>query len=468
MKVKLKFDLNSMQKFFIRHVEKFVFGGAIIALVCFAWSSMGRDQIDLTPEQLIKIAGDTQDMVDRTLPKPTRQATLYSEVAKKIRQDIPERGYLPKIDWNPPVIAEPHPRPPLPALTVEALRASAGHGAVMSVAAGGGVLAQNRGTAGIRWAMITGLIPLQKQVNEALDAYRETLPAFDPARDIPQIAWFQVQRAEVGAKADLDHLEWSAVSVTKNWDKYGDFRGLSREVVSENYLYNVALGVKGIPIVFPPPPMGEDHIWGDELAHLPEIQRMANRDEDQRVRPKFPIRPSDRLKPKPPRPAPEAPKPEGNEPDVPGVQPENNGDGPSPPVTDGPVAPANAGSPAGPIPGGPIPGTPMPRGSIAGGGPRKFVAPGGFKMPGGIAGDNWDRDQPAPVRLFRFFDFTVQPGKRYRYRVQLWWTNPNYGIPRQYLVNADDSKEAYVKTEWSAPSEPAGVPRCPHPGRRGG
>ena len=73
MKVKLKFDPNAMKQFFIRHVEKFVFGAVILALVYFAWSSVGREQIDLTPEQLSKIALDAQDLIDRTLPKPTRQ-----------------------------------------------------------------------------------------------------------------------------------------------------------------------------------------------------------------------------------------------------------------------------------------------------------------------------------------------------------------------------------------------------------
>ena len=83
---------------------------------------------------------------------------------------------------------------------------------------------------------------------------------------------------------------------------------------------------------------------------------------------------------------------------------------------------------------------------------------GGPKRIGTIPGGGGDSDQASPVKLFRFFDFTVQPGKQYRYRVQLWWTNPNCTIPRQYLVNPDDAKESYVKTEWSAPSESVGVP----------
>jgi hypothetical protein len=319
------------------------------------------------------------------------------------------------------VASIPHLRPTLSALTVEGLRASAGHGAVMSIGTGReDVLAQNRGTSGIRWAVITGLIPAQKQADAASDAYRETLPPFDPARDIPQIAWYQLERAEVGATADLDHLKWTAVSVKKALGFYGEFRGFQREVVSDNYIYNPSAKY---PLVFPSPPMGDEYVWGDELVHVPEIPRMANREKDL-------MRPRPRLIRK-------ATEPEGNGPDVPDVPPDGNGteEGPNPPGAGGPPAPPKAGSQsAGPM----------------GGGPKTSEA---------NAAGGWDRDQPSPVRLFRFFDFTVQPGKRYRYRVQLWWTNPNRAIPRQYLVNPDDSKEPYVKTEWSVPSEPVGVPR---------
>ncbi len=435
----------------------------IVVLVYVAWSSVGREPFDLTPEQLIKTAGEAQDMIERTQsdcllpganrnpPKPMRQATLYSEVAKKIRQDILEDKYLLKTDLDRPPIDLPHLRPPLTALTVEGVRGSGGHGAVRSLAtAVGNAFAENRGMTGTRWVVLTGLIPLQKQLDEALDAYRETLPPFDPVRDIPQIVWFQVERAEVGAKADLDHLEWSPVSVKKAWAFYNRFQGSHREVVSENYMYNT----KDLPLVFPLPPTGDDHIWGDEVVHLPEIPAIANRQEDQIVKPRFLNQPGQRSKPKPHRPVDvETAKPEANEPDVPDLPPDNSGtgEGPNPPVPGGPVAP--------PIPGKPFVG-PIPGGANAGG--RTTFVPlggGGPKRIGMIPGGGGDSDQASPVKLFRFFDFTVQPGKQYRYRVQLWWTNPNCAIPRQYLVNPDDAKESYVKTEWSAPSESVGVPR---------
>jgi len=317
-------------------------------------------------------------------------------------------------------------------------------------------MGDGRGTQGLRWAVVTGKVNLQKQVNDAIDTYRDTLPPFDPARDIPEVVWFQVERAEVDAKADADHPDWSSVNVKKMWRIYDEWRGVGREVVPDNFIYSS----KNFSLVFPLPPMGEEHVWGDEVAHVPEVPRLVVRDDRLGPNPGFP-RPGDRKKPKP-KPAANAETtkpaegPAADEPDKPDAPPDANGpeEGPTPPGAA--AAPAPGGGPAGPI-------TRPPKMGLAMGGERKGFgpmgfAPGGVKMPGAVVGGG-DRDQLSPWRLFRFFDFTVQPGKRYRYHVQLWWRNPNYGIPGQYLANPDDAKEAYVKTEWSAACEPVEVPR---------
>ena len=66
--------------------------------------------------------------------------------------------------------------------------------------------------------------------------------------------------------------------------------------------------------------------------------------------------------------------------------------------------------------------------------------------------------------LFRFFDETVEPGRRYRYRVRLALSDVNANQPAKYLdptVSARQAKERipYRMTEWSEPSPVAVVPR---------
>ncbi|MEX2559466.1 MAG: hypothetical protein WD403_06095, partial [Pirellulales bacterium] len=69
---------------------------------------------------------------------------------------------------------------------------------------------------------------------------------------------------------------------------------------------------------------------------------------------------------------------------------------------------------------------------------------------------------PATQRIeykqFRFFDFTVEPGKTYRYRVRLVLRNPNHGVPARYLENQDLAVGETRLTEWSEPTEKVFVP----------
>ncbi|MGD9647823.1 MAG: hypothetical protein AB7U73_19085 [Pirellulales bacterium] len=70
--------------------------------------------------------------------------------------------------------------------------------------------------------------------------------------------------------------------------------------------------------------------------------------------------------------------------------------------------------------------------------------------------------------LFRYFDFTVEPGKRYRYRVKLWLVNPNYGVEANQLteealaqreeLQKTRAKDRFLLTPESDPSEAVFVP----------
>ncbi|HWB10303.1 MAG TPA: hypothetical protein VG826_13820 [Pirellulales bacterium] len=62
-------------------------------------------------------------------------------------------------------------------------------------------------------------------------------------------------------------------------------------------------------------------------------------------------------------------------------------------------------------------------------------------------------------RLFRFFDFDVQPGKVYSYRIKLVAINPNYELPRRLLARPDAAQELFVEAKWSLPSPPVAVVR---------
>ena len=63
-----------------------------------------------------------------------------------------------------------------------------------------------------------------------------------------------------------------------------------------------------------------------------------------------------------------------------------------------------------------------------------------------------------PLRLFRYFDFTVEPGKRYRYRVALNLRNPNAGVAPHQLEDPKFAEGTYRRTAISAASPPVSIP----------
>ncbi len=60
--------------------------------------------------------------------------------------------------------------------------------------------------------------------------------------------------------------------------------------------------------------------------------------------------------------------------------------------------------------------------------------------------------------LFRYFDFDVQPGMAYRYRVKLKIRNPNFERPAAEVVSPELALGEERETEWSNISMPAVVP----------
>jgi hypothetical protein len=68
------------------------------------------------------------------------------------------------------------------------------------------------------------------------------------------------------------------------------------------------------------------------------------------------------------------------------------------------------------------------------------------------------KETMVPYKLVRVFDFTVEPGKQYRYKIQLYIYNPNYGVEPRFLVNPDSRDNQFRSTDWSEPSETVRIP----------
>ncbi|WP_425400860.1 hypothetical protein [Aeoliella sp.] len=111
-----------------------------------------------------------------------------------------------------------------------------------------------------------------------------------------------------------------------------------------------------------------------------------------------------------------------------------------------------------------------PRSPMGRGGEGEFG--GGMRggMRGGMGGggatrvdENGNLVVDVPFLMLRFFDLTVQPGKRYKYRVKLILQDPNYKKPTTILdaeVIARDRSRPDVTSDWSEPSPTVVVPQA--------
>ncbi len=202
------------------------------------------------------------------------------------------------------------------------------------------------------------------------------------------------------------------------------------------------------------PPLDEYPDLEDNLKTLKQtVDELNAKHEDKIAKPAFTQRPGNMfsLAPKSGGPSLSSLPGEGPGGDVPG--PGNTG---WPPM--GPGGPGGTGSPAGP--GG-------PGGTGGPGGPNGPFRPNGPKTPasgGTSTGAGFDspttggpsNSGPSGVIpkycLIRLFDYTIEPGKTYQYRLRVRMANPNYGLKNvdsQGIANdaklpPDDSKDWYV------------------------
>jgi uncharacterized membrane protein YgcG len=90
----------------------------------------------------------------------------------------------------------------------------------------------------------------------------------------------------------------------------------------------------------------------------------------------------------------------------------------------------------------------------------------GYGAGGSFTDDNFRAE--VPFLMLRFFDFNVEPGKRYKYRVQLVMHDVNFGVPKQYLDKAvidrldqlKNARQSLLFTDWSQPSPTVAVPQA--------
>jgi len=445
MKLKLKFDKDAILLFCLDHVEKFTFGAVVLVflmMIMSAWNwkrSVAMDPTRSSPRQLEDASETARQHWEETEPvvPPECKAPDYFKTVEITLRTVKDDFYGHSVPWNRWIFDTPGPRGDPPKYTVEKLRGVAGRAAFR--------LKENRNVAGVpvgrssesirgqRWIVLTALVPIKKQT-ETYKEFFKNVQKRDPKRDVPKYIYYRVERAEVTDPHDAGDPDWKPLSRRKELERAAAcWNNELPEIVDQKYLGDP--GRDGKPVlVFPLGPRvrqqeatgkrlamaprgrsaAEDSPWDDSVAHPPEIPVMTSQEPE----------------------VPEEPGPDyGPIPDEPG--------GDVPDLVDDPLAFDR-----------------VPRTTpIAAVRPRdRFPIP---RRPIGASpvGPGSDEDDSPEYWLFRFFDYTVQPGKHYRYRVRLLLANPNEGISPRYLINPELGKLRWLQSEWSEPSEVICVPR---------
>ncbi len=357
----------------------------------------------------------------------------------------------------------------------------------------------------VHWAVVTAKVPVREQLKLFQDAF-ENARGYDPMRDFPRYAGYKVQRAEVLPGKPLD---WKDVNVYDGQRKSVDNNDSLGSVVSAKVLTNLynritkfwpsqmedvvdsryLVDVLALPL---PPLVGR--AWGSDATH-PDIPLLANTPQLEEE-----MMPLEEEQPKEEELADaddeasmfRSADPQGIGPGYGGERGGGRFDGgergyggPGRGYGGGERGYGEYGGGRGAYGGG--------RGAYGMGGERGAYGGGGYGRGGGYGGEGrgyggmggGGRAGSQPMTLprgvdywlLRFFDFSVQPGKKYKYRVRLVLDDPNAGLgPNQASMlhstvldrlakineaaRAKNTRPANVRfvDDWSEPSRTVGIP----------
>lgn len=275
--------------------------------------------------------------------------------------------------------------------------AGGGYGAEAGVAAGAtGTVAKGR-----FFMAIKALVPYRKQWGEFETTFQDAYD-YNPGRDIPQYYWYQVDRVEVddqGQVVETMKDPWNPR--TAQWYGQNWYAGSPQEIVDPPYFDKL--------LTTPAPPL--------MMRELEQYQLHSKTPKRQLVAPttRLPTR----------RVGDDAVPPTGGLGEGLGPQ------GRSPYGMGGEGVGYAAGMSADPA-GGANPYGADPYG--AGGGAYGYgegassYRAGGYSAEGGYGATGPIMAPTVDYKLFRFYDFMVQPGKKYKYRVKLFLIDPNHPV----------------------------------------
>lgn len=460
--------------FFLLHGEKIGIAVAVGIFGTMIAGGAGLEKFELTPDQITDAAtrADTNIKNSEVAPAEYDEALVnydYNAYAELIKSAVTVNAYETPNRWEQSLFPDKNKRPTVSPLPVENLRAIPCVGAIMykeltannavgamaggamggaggmnaggpGAAMGGGAMGMNGTggeTKGRQWIAVTGSIPIRKQQAAYGDLFGNA-QYLDDVRDQPRYLFYELQRGEVDSSGEV---KWEKVDVLRAIKKENNqWNGVGSEQVG--FAYRAPTTSSYPPMAMSCPPMANKP-FGEEIANLPNI----------------PLNSAEQIEVQ------SAELEKWNE-----LQAAMNQIDEGTLLDRDPFEGASAGGAGGM-------GGLGASGGMGGmdtmGGMGGMGASGGMGANGAGGGNAWLVNREAVAKsmlsaqtvasveyyLFRYFDFEVEEGKTYQYRVKLLLANPNYGVEERFVEDPTTVEQKIVESEFCEPSNPASLGR---------
>ena len=416
---------SSDENFLLLHGEKFLFGIFVILAVWLMTRGSGLAPFTLTPDQVRDAATRAENNIRQSKVEPKDvDADLnvfdYLDYASLIKSSLRADAYDTANRWEQSLFPEKILRPTIRPLTVENLRAVACIGAIryVKMSAATGVAAQTYEDRGEHWITVTGLIPIADQMKEYNDMLGRS-EYTDPNRDVPKYIFYDIFR---GVVDESGNTVWDEKPIDLNQvyaKEIDQWAGFGLDPVSTEY--SVPLFSADSPSLTMECPPLVNKPFGSEVTNLPNIPLLSETQKEELADQMSEMKKQEDETKK------------GNTRNFNSVlntsifsQGGNNRN-------------ANTRS------GGALPGM-----------PNMNMMP--VQTPNAARGGNIGaKVTKVNYYLFRFFDFDVEEGRTYQYKVKLYLANPNYGLDVNLVEDGNSVLTASVASGESKPSNPVSL-----------
>lgn len=459
-KKKAKKTNKAGDNFILLHGEKFIFAIIFFAAIWMISRGNGLEKFTLTPDQIKDAASKADDRIKKNkieLKDVDEELTVYdySGYSRLIRSALKPGMYPTPIRWEQSLFPAKNKRSDVTPLPLEKLQAESGIGAIKylpeenrsgQTPAAGGMSPGAMGRAGSgvgngvdqgrEWIVVTGLIPVGKEFREYDEKFANA-EYTDINRDIPKYVFYDIER---GTLAEDGQIVWEKIELEKVYEEEVDrWSGFGIDPVSA--LHAVPLFSPSLPPLTMPCPPISNKSYGEEVAHLPEIPLLSDEQLEEQT---FLLKEQKELNE-------ELLKSSKRDFDYSRAQAAGDM---SMGGRLGQLSGGGMGGRSGQLPGGGMGGR---LGQLPGGG----MGSGRMNVPGGAmplrnmvaVSKNMEED----YYLFRHFDFDVEPGKTYYYRVKLFLSNPNYGLDVNLVENSATVSQSTIQTDFCEPSNPVAL-----------